>query len=154
LFIYKTRLDRVAHRALIPRGTMNRHAGPKMPAKSYWPLGQLVLARLREFYREPMRMFWVYGMPVLVTVGLGIAFRNKDVQQVAVDIVAGPRAEEIAAGLPAPAFIVRIAERDTCRRRLRTARTDVVVEPGEASARGYRYSFDPSRPESVLARER
>lgn len=52
---------------------------PAPPASSrrYWPLGQLVLARVREFYREPEALFWVYGFPILIVVALGIAFRNK-----------------------------------------------------------------------------
>ena len=60
----------------------------------YWPLGQLILARLREFYREPEAVFWVYGFPILMVVLLGIAFRNKPVEQVRVDIVKDPLAEE------------------------------------------------------------
>jgi drug/metabolite transporter (DMT)-like permease len=31
---------------------------------------QLFLSRLREFYREPEVIFWVYGFPVLLAVGL------------------------------------------------------------------------------------
>ena len=53
----------------------------------YSPLGQLVLARLREFYREPEAVFWVYGFPILLTLALGIAFRNKPVEHIAVDVV-------------------------------------------------------------------
>src|SRR5919198_43093 len=37
--------------------------------------GQLYLARLREFVREPEVLFWVYGFPVLLAVGLGVAFK-------------------------------------------------------------------------------
>ena len=29
------------------------------------PLGQMILARLREFYREPEAVFWVYCFPLL-----------------------------------------------------------------------------------------
>ena len=29
------------------------------------PLAQLILCRLREFYREPEAIFWVYGFPIL-----------------------------------------------------------------------------------------
>ena len=35
---------------------------------------QLILARIREFYREPETIFWVYGFPLILAVGLGIAF--------------------------------------------------------------------------------
>ena len=41
----------------------------------------MVLARVREFLREPEAVFWVYAFPILMTIGLGIAFRNKPVQR-------------------------------------------------------------------------
>ena len=56
------------------------------------PLFQLVLARVREFYREPEAVFWVYVFPVLMAVGLGIAFRNRPVEQIVVDVQEGGRA--------------------------------------------------------------
>ncbi len=37
------------------------------------PLKELSLARLREFLREPEAVFWTYGFPLLLAVGLGIA---------------------------------------------------------------------------------
>ncbi len=42
------------------------------------PLVQLTLARLREFAREPEAVFWVFVFPVLLTLALGIAFRDPD----------------------------------------------------------------------------
>src|SRR5262249_49912710 len=50
------------------------------------PFGQLVLARLREFYREPEAVFWVYGFPLILAVGLGIAFSSKKPEPPDVDI--------------------------------------------------------------------
>src|SRR5688572_17565060 len=49
------------------------------------PLLQLTLARVREFTREPEAVFWALLFPVLMTVGLGIAFRSRppDVLKVA-----------------------------------------------------------------------
>src|SRR5688572_32653241 len=49
------------------------------------PLAQLTLARVREFTREPEAVFWALLFPVLMTVGLGIAFRSRppDVLKVA-----------------------------------------------------------------------
>ena len=60
--------------------------------KRYWPLGQLVLARIREFYREPEAIFWVYGFPILIAVALGFAFRNKPVDRITVSIQQTPGA--------------------------------------------------------------
>ena len=38
------------------------------------PLCQLILARVREFTREPEAMFWTYGFPLAMAIALGIAF--------------------------------------------------------------------------------
>ena len=40
------------------------------------PLVQLTLARIREFYREPAAVFWVYCFPILIAIALGIAVIN------------------------------------------------------------------------------
>lgn len=47
-------------------------------------LVQLTLARFRLFLREPEAIFWIFIFPILLAVGLGIAFRNRpaDVLQV------------------------------------------------------------------------
>lgn len=136
----------------------------------YWPLGQLILARLREFYREPEAVFWVYGFPIVMVVLLGIAFRNKPVEQVRVDIVKGPLAEQVkgdlAKGAPNKVFMAEINDSDAARMRLRTGKTDLVIQtlPLITSVRVapptgddeihqvHEFFFDPSRPESVLAR--
>jgi ABC-2 type transport system permease protein len=41
------------------------------------PLCQMILARLREFYREPEAIFWVYCFPLLLAVVLGLAFAGR-----------------------------------------------------------------------------
>jgi ABC-2 type transport system permease protein len=43
------------------------------------PLVQLTLTRIREFLREPEAVFWALLFPILLTTGLGIAFRNQPV---------------------------------------------------------------------------
>ena len=60
----------------------------------YWPLGQMILSRVREFVREPAVIFWVYGFPILMMAALGMAFRNRPIEQIAVDVVEGPGAVE------------------------------------------------------------
>jgi ABC-type multidrug transport system permease subunit len=44
--------------------------------KRWHPLWQLFLARIREFYREPSVLFWVYGFPLFLAIGLGVAFTS------------------------------------------------------------------------------
>src|SRR5271154_4890280 len=47
-------------------------------------LYQLTMTRFRLFLREPEAIFWIFVFPILLAVGLGIAFRNRpaDVFQV------------------------------------------------------------------------
>jgi ABC-2 type transport system permease protein len=124
----------------------------------YWPLGQIVLARVREFYREPEALFWVYGFPILLIVGLGIAFRNQGVEKMAVSVEQSPQAATIVESLSAdPRFVVAVDSPDDARLRLRTGKISLIVAPAgdndtSSGMLRYDYTFDSSRPESVLAR--
>jgi len=40
-------------------------------------LFQLTAMRIRLFLREPEAIFWTFCFPILLAVGLGIAFRNR-----------------------------------------------------------------------------
>jgi ABC-type multidrug transport system permease subunit len=129
-----------------------------------------VLARVREFVREPEALFWVYGFPILMTVGLGIAFQSRPIERISVVVVDGPTAADTRTALASSdmpeRFQVDVFSTEEARRRLRTGRTDVVVsgQPLSASLTGgegpeeapskpqYTYYFDPTRSESVLAR--
>ena len=68
-----------------------------------WParsLPQLTLVRFREFVREPEAVFWTFFFPVVLAIGLGIAFRNKPADAVTVGVVRGtPAADSLAAQL-------------------------------------------------------
>lgn len=128
-------------------------SSPQQPARRYHPLGQIVLSRLREFYREPEALFWVYGFPIVMVVGLGIAFRNQPVESIRVDVQNGPRAQVVVDALAAqPKFVAAVVDADKARLDLRNGRAAIVVSAGQDSAQGYEYLFDPSRPESLLAR--
>jgi ABC-2 type transport system permease protein len=117
----------------------------------YSPLKELTLARLHEFIRHPEAVFWVYGFPILMAIGLGIAFRNRPMDQIAVDIVAGARAEEVRAALQKdPRFLPEVHPEAECRNRVRIGRSNLAVVP--AVDRAFDLLFDPTRPESVLAR--
>src|SRR6476646_9705711 len=147
----------------------------KSNRQKYWPLGQMILSRVKEFVREPAVLFWVYGFPILMTAALAIAFRNRPVEQTTVDIVEGPRAVETQQALQQTTtperFKSGIVAEEEARMRLRTGKTDVIVVPETSSelhdkaSRGgevaktqgsailrYEYRFDPTRPQSVLAR--
>lgn len=118
---------------------------------AYHPFRELLKARLREFIREPETVFWVYAFPVLLAIGLGIAFRNRPVERVFIDVQQHAAAVDVAGDLKKhPGFVVAIYPEQEALDRLRLGKTALVVVPGT----GYTFLFDPTRPESVLARER
>ena len=59
------------------------------------PLIQPTLVRYREFFREPEAVFWVFVFPVLLTAGLGLAFRNQAPERTRVAIVEGEGARRV-----------------------------------------------------------
>ena len=120
----------------------------------YHPLGQLIVSRVKEFWREPAAIFWVYAFPLIMMAALGLAFRNRPVEQVAVDVAReGDAAERIVAALEGdPRFRVELCDGAECRRRLRVGRSDLLIT-GDAEGAEYVYHFDPTKPASVLARQ-
>ncbi|MGD9647712.1 MAG: ABC transporter permease, partial [Pirellulales bacterium] len=55
--------------------------------RHYSALWQIVLTRIREFYRRPTAIFWVYVFPILMAVVLGVAFSNPTADEVRAGIV-------------------------------------------------------------------
>ncbi|MBL8797867.1 MAG: ABC transporter permease [Planctomycetia bacterium] len=128
-------------------------ANQAAPGRRYSALRELVLSRLREFYREPEAVFWVYGFPILMVVALGIAFRNKPVEQLPVDVQDGPQAAATQQALDQDTrLLVRVHDEATTLRRWRSGKTDLVVIPEAGPAVRYRVLHDPTRLESQLAR--
>ena len=41
------------------------------------PFIQLTIAQIKEFFREPGAVFWSFGFPILMALGLGLAFSGK-----------------------------------------------------------------------------
>lgn len=130
---------------------------PMTSERSPNPLAQLVLARVREFYRQPETIFWVYGFPIILAIGLGIAFRQAPVVRVHVDVLEGEGAGQISELLQQDArFVVSVSNAAAARRRLRTGRTSLVIDGSggsDTSGLELEYWLDPTRPESVLARQ-
>src|SRR5258708_11985532 len=63
------------------------------------PMYQLALSRMREFYREPEAVFWVFGFPIVLACALGLAFRNTGPGKLQVGVLAGPGSTPVAAVL-------------------------------------------------------
>ena len=92
------------------------------------PLIQLSLARLREFYRQPEAIFWVYFFPVLMVIALGIAFRNKPVEKITVDIQTSSRSAEILKSISDDERVIGgIFDEADCRSRLRSGKSDLYI---------------------------
>jgi ABC-2 type transport system permease protein len=127
-----------------PPRTNGRWAG-------YW---HLVDARMKELRREPEVVFWLFVFPILLALGLGIAFRNKPPDISPVAIVAGPRADQamrLLKASPQRAQIrAEIMSQSEALNRFRMGKYDLVIVPKEENTFEYRY--DPARPESVLAK--
>jgi ABC-type multidrug transport system permease subunit len=116
------------------------------------PLAQLTLVRFREFLREPEAVFWTFAFPVILAIGLGIAFRNKPADVVTIGIVSGtPAGDSLAARIAsAPGLKVQVLDEAEAARALRTGEVALVAT---ASARGgVEYRFDDTRPEGRSAR--
>lgn len=56
----------------------------------------LLMARLKEMFREPEVIFWIFLFPILLALGLGIAFRNKPAEAVRVVVVQQAGSERVA----------------------------------------------------------
>jgi ABC-2 type transport system permease protein len=114
----------------------------------------LLVARMLELKREPEVVFWVFIFPLLLALGLGIAFRNKPGNAASVAIVEGAGSQEaqslLARSPQHDQFKVQVLNEDDARKGFRLGKFDLVIEPGSKGAVTYRY--DPARPESVLAK--
>jgi ABC-2 type transport system permease protein len=119
------------------------------------PILHLTLARIRETVREPGVMFWVFGFPVLLSLGLGLAFRNRGPQPVDVGVLDGPGATALDAALTAAHFHVQRLGPAPARERLRAGKIAVLVVPGGAAAAGgaILYRYDPTRADGRAARD-
>lgn len=122
------------------------------------PLAQLIVARIKEFYREPEALFWVYGFPIVMTVALGSAFREKPIEKLKIDVLKsddGARAFDLLK--PSPRFDLNLVDETEARLRLRTGKTDLVVAAqktdGAAGALSAEYRFDPTKPGNLFARD-
>jgi len=121
------------------------NAPPAIPERTRSPLWELTLARLRIFFREPGAAFWTFGFPLLLSIALGIAFRNRPAEP---SIVAVTSAELQGALQGGPQLKPGLLEESEAREALRTGKADLVVLPGPPIA----YLYDPARAESRLAR--
>jgi ABC-2 type transport system permease protein len=126
----------------------------------YSSLRELYLTRIREFYRQPARLFWVYGFPTVLAILLGVAFRSRPPTEVPVDVVRNAGTDEVVAELRAydpealrsgrTRVVLNVVAAEEADHRLKTGKTPLVVVPGVSGRMTYRY--DPSRTEAVMVK--
>jgi len=141
------------------------------------PLWQLTLMRWRIFVREPSALFWTYGFPVVLALALGVAFRNRPPEPVEVAVEASPGNEVWRDALATNSQVhMRWLNPQEAREALRAGKVSVVVGRWTPPATGLPsgtpwakedgvmnksqavgssriYQFDPTRPESRMARQ-
>ncbi len=128
-------------------GDRRRHVSSGRASFLDHPLVQLTLVRVREFTREPEAVFWALFFPILITAGLGVAFRSRpaDVLKVAAS------SQAIAQALrQEPTLDVADVNQQAAEQLLRTGKVALLVEPGAAGTVLYRY--DDTNPEGRTAR--
>jgi ABC-2 type transport system permease protein len=111
------------------------------------PLVQLTLVRVREFIREPEAVFWALLFPVMLTIGLGIAFRSQPAPVLSV----AATSPAIAAALrQEPGLDVAELDQDAAAQQLRIGEVVLLAEP--AADGGVTFRYDDTNPEGRSAR--
>ena len=116
---------------------------------AWHPFIELVLARLREFAREPEAVFWAFIFPILMSVTMALAFPRGGTKPALVGIEPGEGAAALRQALSRePGVVVRDVPAGGEARALREGEVHLLVVPATPPV----YRFDPARDESRVAR--
>jgi ABC-2 type transport system permease protein len=109
-------------------------------------LYQLTMARFRLFLREPEAMFWVFIFPILLAVGLGIAFRNRPADVLPVAATTPQLTQALAAdqGLKATTMDEAAGTHALA--------TGLIQLLAIQTPQGVAYKYDDTNPDARLAR--
>jgi ABC transporter DrrB family efflux protein len=109
-------------------------------------LYQLTMTRFRLFLREPEAIFWIFVFPILLAVGLGIAFRNRpaDVLQVGATTTQLTQALAADKGLTATTVDERAGTRALA--------TGSILLLAIQKSDGVAYKYDDTNPDARTAR--
>ena len=109
-------------------------------------LYQLTMVRFRLFVREPEAIFWIFVFPILLAVGLGIAFRNRpaDVLQV------GATTEQLTRALAADKGLTAATMNEADG--TRALATGSILLLAVQTPDGVSYKFDETNPDARTAR--
>lgn len=127
-----------------------------MPA--YSSLRELILTRLREFYRQPARIFWVYGFPLMLAVVLGMGFASKKPDAIEITVVQAPGSDRVVEAIEkyaqenrpglSPIRFQRLTKTQALKA-VREGETPLVVEPSGTAE--VEFHYDPTRQEANAA---
>ncbi len=123
---------------------------------------QVAIARLREFFREPVAIFWVYGFPQVILLTLGFTFTDRAPEVLHVDLVGGQGTAGHVAHLhnrleANGRLVPQITSKPEGLQRLRQVRSSavVVIQASRKELQGqptYELHYDPDRVDSMQAR--
>jgi len=109
-------------------------------------LYQLTSTRFRLFLREPEAIFWVFIFPILLAVGLGIAFRNRPADVLPVGATTAQLTQALAADKGLSASTMDEAEGSHALA-IGTINLHAIETP-----QGTTYKYDPTNPDARSAR--
>ena len=112
-------------------------------------LAELTKARIREFVRERGVLFWVFAFPVLMAIGLGMAFRSRPPELPRIAVVGKPEDPLVRALSQSGRVAVTSTDDSSAHRALARGKVDVVVKIG-----GHRptFVFDPMQERAPMAK--
>ena len=117
------------------------------------PFFQLVLTHLRGYLREPEAIFWTYGFPLIMVIGLGLAFTNANEEPTILTVSESASSHPFVVTLTGdPAFEIEVQPFDEAIASLRSNRTPLVVSIDEAGS--FEYFFDPTNPDGTATHMR
>jgi len=109
-------------------------------------LYQLSLTRLKLTMREPEAIFWIFVFPILLAVGLGIAFRNRPADVLPVAATTSQLAQALAADKGLNASFLDDAEGR------HALAVGAILLLAEQSPAGIVYRYDDTNPDARTAR--
>ncbi|HKY38590.1 MAG TPA: ABC transporter permease [Polyangiaceae bacterium] len=121
------------------------------PNDSPNPLTELIKARIREFLREPGYVFWVFGFPLLMAIGLGLAFRSKAPEPPRVAVTTRVPSETARTLSSSKRLTTETLPLADAERALARTKVDLLVDqpdPGEPLV----FKLDTAQEKSMLAR--
>jgi ABC-type multidrug transport system permease subunit len=109
-------------------------------------LYQLTSARFRLFFREPEAVFWIFIFPILLAVGLSIAFRNQPAAVLKVGATTAQLAQSLNGDRGLSASVLGEAEGREA------LATGTIVLLAEGRSNGVTLDYDDTNPEARTAR--